>query len=149
MKILGKNKGAVALVALVLISVISLSFVISAAVKSLDELSMGARASSDSKVFNVIESCLEEVLLQIRRDSSYGVGSGTINFSIGDGSCSVDVSAVSSNRTLDLVSSSNCSAYDCEFVALVKRLGLDSYTSDKKVLKEFPEIASDLKSIKV
>ena len=56
---------------------------------------------------------------------------------------------VNSFEIFDLVSSSNCSAYDCEFVALAKRLGLDSYTSDKKVLKEFPEIASDLKSIKV
>lgn len=56
---------------------------------------------------------------------------------------------VNSFEIFDLVSSSNCSAYDCEFVALAKRLGLDFYTSDKKVLKEFPEIASDLKSIKV
>jgi predicted nucleic acid-binding protein len=52
---------------------------------------------------------------------------------------------VNSFEVFDLVSSSNCSAYDCAFVALAKRLGLDFYTSDKKVLKEFPDIASDLK----
>ncbi len=55
---------------------------------------------------------------------------------------------VNSFEVFDLVSSSRCSAYDCEFVALAKRFGLDFYTSDKKVLKEFPEIASDLKSVK-
>lgn len=54
---------------------------------------------------------------------------------------------VNSFEVLDLVSNSNCSAYDCEFVALAKRLGLNFYTSDKKILKEFPELASDLKSL--
>ncbi len=52
---------------------------------------------------------------------------------------------VNSFEVFELVSTSNCSAYDCEFVALAKRLRLDFYTSDKKVLKEFPDIASDLK----
>jgi len=55
---------------------------------------------------------------------------------------------VNSFEVLDLVSNSKCSAYDCEFVALAKRFGLDFYTSDKKILKGFPEIALDLKSIK-
>ena len=55
---------------------------------------------------------------------------------------------VNSFEVFDLVSKSGCSAYDCESVALAKRLGLDFYTSDKKVLKEFPEIASDLKNFK-
>ena len=54
---------------------------------------------------------------------------------------------VNSFEVFDLVSNSKCSAYDCEFVALAKRLGLDFYTSDKKILKEFPGIASDLKNI--
>ena len=56
---------------------------------------------------------------------------------------------VNSFEVFDLVSSSKCSAYDCEFVALAKRLGLDLYTSDKKILKEFPGIALDLKKLKV
>ena len=54
---------------------------------------------------------------------------------------------VNSFEIFDLVSSSNCSAYDCEFVALAKRLGIDFYTSDKKILKEFSDIATDLKSL--
>jgi len=33
-------------------------------------------------------------------------------------------------------------------VALAKQLGLDFYTTDQKILKEFPEIASDLNNIK-
>ncbi|MBD3225512.1 MAG: PIN domain-containing protein [Caldithrix sp.] len=53
---------------------------------------------------------------------------------------------VNSFEIFEMVSSSNCSAYDCEFVALAQRLGLEFYTSDKNILKQFPEIASDLKN---
>ena len=56
---------------------------------------------------------------------------------------------VNSFEVFELISNSDCSSYDCEFVALAKRLGLDFYTSDKKLLKEFPEIAIDLKKAKV
>jgi len=54
---------------------------------------------------------------------------------------------VKSNDVMQLVSSSNCSAYDCEFVALAQSLNLKLYTTDKKILKEFPEITISLKSI--
>jgi predicted nucleic acid-binding protein len=53
---------------------------------------------------------------------------------------------LNSFEIMELVAKSKCSAYDCEFVALAKRLGVDLYTSDKKVLSEFPQIASSLKS---
>lgn len=43
-----------------------------------------------------------------------------------------------------LVESSNCSAYDCEFVALAKRLNAKLVTADKKILNEFPDIAMSL-----
>jgi predicted nucleic acid-binding protein len=55
---------------------------------------------------------------------------------------------VNSFEVFELASSSNCSSYDCEFVALAKRLELNLYTSDKKVLKEFPDITTDLKRFK-
>jgi predicted nucleic acid-binding protein len=43
-----------------------------------------------------------------------------------------------------LVESSNCSAYDCEFVALAKRLNVKLVTADKKILSEFPQVAMSL-----
>ena len=56
---------------------------------------------------------------------------------------------VNSFEIMELVSQSKCSAYDCEFVALAKRLGTELYTSDKKILSEFPEVAISLKGFKL
>jgi predicted nucleic acid-binding protein len=48
---------------------------------------------------------------------------------------------VASFQVLKLVASSNCSAYDCEFVALAQDLDVELITVDKKILIEFPSIA--------
>ena len=48
---------------------------------------------------------------------------------------------VTSEAVFSLVNRSNCSAYDCEFVALAKELSLLLVTADKKVLRDFPETA--------
>jgi len=46
---------------------------------------------------------------------------------------------VDSQRVLELVRDSDCSAYDCEFVSVAMRLGVKLLTADKKVLKAFPD----------
>jgi predicted nucleic acid-binding protein len=51
---------------------------------------------------------------------------------------------VDSRRVLELVRDSECSAYDCEFVALAARLGVKVVTMDKKMLKAFPQHTSAL-----
>ena len=51
---------------------------------------------------------------------------------------------VDSNQILELIQHSNCSAYDCEFVVLAKELNIPLITSDKQILKAFPEIALSL-----
>lgn len=48
---------------------------------------------------------------------------------------------ISSAKVLRLVESSNCSAYDCEFIALANDLDTQLVTSDKKILREFPDVA--------
>ena len=48
---------------------------------------------------------------------------------------------VDSRRVLELVRDSNCSAYDCEFIALAVRLGTKVVTMDGKMLEEFPQHA--------
>jgi len=53
---------------------------------------------------------------------------------------------VDSRKVLDLVRDSNCSAYDCEFVALAKSLNTHVITADKKILQAFPDTASPLRA---
>lgn len=48
---------------------------------------------------------------------------------------------VDSAGVLELVNASDCSAYDCEFVFLAKKLAVPLVTVDRKLLKAFPEQA--------
>ncbi|HEY6896130.1 MAG TPA: type II toxin-antitoxin system VapC family toxin [Rhodocyclaceae bacterium] len=48
---------------------------------------------------------------------------------------------VDSFAVLELVRGSDCSAYDCEFVALAQQLGAKLVTMDGKLLKAFPKVA--------
>ena|SRR5664279_3287760 len=51
---------------------------------------------------------------------------------------------VTSIQVLTLTDSSTCSAYDCEFVALAKQHSVKLVTQDKKILREFPNVAVSL-----
>jgi predicted nucleic acid-binding protein len=51
---------------------------------------------------------------------------------------------VSTSAVLRLVSRSNCSAYDCEFVALAQAEGVRLVTADRRIMQEFPEVAVSL-----
>ncbi len=54
---------------------------------------------------------------------------------------------VDSRSVLELVRGSDCSAYDCEFIALAEKLGAKLVTMDKKLLKAFPTRAVALTSV--
>ena len=51
---------------------------------------------------------------------------------------------ISSAHILQLVNTSSCSAYDCEFVALAKLLNIPLVTADKKIIQAFPGIAQTI-----
>ena len=53
---------------------------------------------------------------------------------------------VSSAHIMQFVRSSQCSAYDCEFIALAQYLDVPLITADKTILREFPEIAKTVES---
>ncbi len=48
---------------------------------------------------------------------------------------------VSSSQVLTLIDESNCSSYDCEFVALAHHFDTKLVTQDKKILNAFPSTA--------
>ncbi|MFT4256254.1 MAG: type II toxin-antitoxin system VapC family toxin [Pseudoxanthomonas sp.] len=49
-----------------------------------------------------------------------------------------------SRRVLELVKASDCSAYDCEFIALAEALGVSLVTMDAKLIRAFPKIVKSL-----
>jgi len=51
---------------------------------------------------------------------------------------------VSTEHVLQLVSSSRCSAYDCEFVAVAQHLSVLLITEDLAILTAFPDVAQSL-----
>ena len=51
---------------------------------------------------------------------------------------------VSSLQVLQLSQDSDCSAYDCEYVALARHLKIPLFTADKALLKAFPGLAIGL-----
>lgn len=51
---------------------------------------------------------------------------------------------VDSKAVLELVRDSDCSAYDCEFIALANQLRVTLVTMDAKLLKAFPKRAVSL-----
>lgn len=48
---------------------------------------------------------------------------------------------VDSRSILTLAQDVDCSAYDCEFVALANYLSVPLVTADRKILKDFPDVA--------
>ena len=52
--------------------------------------------------------------------------------------------APSSEKILELISRSDCSAYDCEFVALASQLDVPLVTADKQLKRQFPNEAKSL-----
>lgn len=51
---------------------------------------------------------------------------------------------VSSAEVFRLVEASDCSAYDCEFIAAAETLGTHLVTSDRQLLRAFPELSIPL-----
>jgi predicted nucleic acid-binding protein len=48
---------------------------------------------------------------------------------------------------LQLVSTSHCSAYDCEFVAAAQLLAVPLVTEDRAILMAFPDLARSLQQV--
>lgn len=50
----------------------------------------------------------------------------------------------SHEKILELIAESDCTAYDCEFVALARQLSVQLVTADEQLLKRFPDCAVSL-----
>jgi predicted nucleic acid-binding protein len=52
--------------------------------------------------------------------------------------------SVTSEHVLQLVSTSRCTSYDCEFVATAQQLGVPLITVDRAILAAFPDLTQSL-----
>lgn len=54
---------------------------------------------------------------------------------------------VDSTEVMDLVAVSTCSAYDCEFVALARSMGISLVTEDARIVRDFPGVAITMATV--
>jgi hypothetical protein len=104
------NKGAAALLTVIIVSAAVLVMAYSASVLGLGELDMGYTSQRGAESFSIADGCMEEALRRIKINSSSYSGS---SLSLGGGSCIISVSGAGSNRTITVSStiSSNGNTY--------------------------------------
>ncbi|HSD72827.1 MAG TPA: type II toxin-antitoxin system VapC family toxin [Thermoanaerobaculia bacterium] len=89
-----------------------------------------------SEFRNVLAGCLRRGDLSLQTALQIADGA--------EGQMSGREFTVPSAQVLARAHESDCSAYDCEFVALADELGVSLITSDDKLLKSFPRITRPL-----
>lgn len=85
-----------------------------------------------SEFRNVLATYLRQKLIRI--EDMFSIMEQAENF-LSDSEYEINSSSV-----LNLLSNSNCSAYDCEYVSLAMDLDIPLVTYDKKMKKQFSEI---------
>lgn len=81
--------------------VIAAAFVVltvGAATRTLTQLDVGVTAATGSATASATDGCVEEALLQLRRDSAYVGGTATV----GDATCTIAVRGSGASRTLTI-----------------------------------------------
>ncbi len=93
-----RTNGVAALVVVVVIGAAALLMGLTSAALGLGELESGYTAQKSSEAFGIADGCLEETYRHIRLDTGYGVGAGTINLTVDNGSCTIVVTDLGSGQ---------------------------------------------------
>lgn len=88
--LLEKPKGYIALIAILIITSVTLAIGISINLLSINETKIGLMQEQTTASFFTADGCLEEAILRIKREPTKYLG-GELN--LGDGSCSITVMA--------------------------------------------------------
>ncbi|MGH2348088.1 MAG: type II toxin-antitoxin system VapC family toxin, partial [bacterium] len=81
------------------------------------------------------------ILAAFMRQRGLGISEAWQAHELADGLLGAHAYTLGGERVLQLVASTPCSAYDCEYVALAEELQVRLVTSDREVLRHFPRIA--------
>lgn len=93
-----KRPGAALLILVLVMGAVSIAIGTSIALGSIGELSMGFADAQSKKALSLADSCAEEALLRLGRDSTYAGATLTL----GDGSCIVTVTTNGANKNIDI-----------------------------------------------
>jgi predicted nucleic acid-binding protein len=81
------------------------------------------------------------ILAAYMRQRGLGIGEAWEAHELAEGLMAAHEYQVAGERVLQLVTSSPCSAYDLEYVALAEELGVRLVTADRQVLRHFSQVA--------
>lgn len=94
---LSNQQGFLAVVTVVMVSAITLTFAVTLAVLGINESLLGYTADQSQDALQASEACSEEAYFRLKRDSSYT--GGTIP--LGSGTCTISISGSGSTRTIN------------------------------------------------
>jgi hypothetical protein len=96
--IIHRRDGAAALLTIIIVSAAVLIMALNASLLGLGELDLGYTSQRGGEALSIADGCMDETLRRMRLDNNYGVGVGTINLTVSNGSCTIDVSDLGSNQ---------------------------------------------------
>lgn len=92
----GAPSGFILTIVVIVIAAAFVVLTVGAATRTLTQLDVGVTAATGSAATSASDGCVEEALLQLRRDSAYVGGTATV----GDATCTIGVSGTGGSRTL-------------------------------------------------
>ena len=101
---INKQGGGIMILTVIIIATVALIMAYSSSILGLGELDLGYTSQKGAETFSITDGCMEEALHRIHLDTSYGIGVGTINLLIGNGSCTIDITDLGGNQRRILVS---------------------------------------------
>ena len=93
-----KNQGFIAISSLLIISTVVLAISLSISLTGINQMNSALGFSKSQETLLIAQSCTEEAMIRLRRQSSYSTGSLTL----GAGSCTINVSGTGSQKTIDI-----------------------------------------------
>lgn len=93
-----QQRGAAALMTILLVGAATLIMAMNAIWLGINDLEVGQLHEVSGNVEVQADTCIEEALVRIKKDSSYGVGSGAMVVSVLDDVCTITVTDLGSNQ---------------------------------------------------
>ena len=101
-----KSPSAIAaLLTILIVSSVALIMAYTASILGLGELDMGYTVQRGSESLSVADGCMEETLRRIQLNTNYGVGEGSLNLTVSNGSCIIEVTDLGNNQRRVVVNS--------------------------------------------